>query len=308
MLQVILFILKMIGWILLSIISLFLLILLCVMFVPVRYRGILHYHDDLNAKVCISWLLHIIHLTVSLENGELIQTLRIFGIKFHKKAPKEPTSPKNTENEKDLLDIPETVISEETIDTDERSSINQIKETVDADERSSVNQIKETAPEKQKESLIDKWKRFIKMLYDKIRNIQYTFETICDKIKNIMKKMDSYIEFIQDEQNQSVFRLLMGELGSLFKHIKPRRFRMELEIGSEDPSVTGAILAVLGIIYPIFEGGLHVNPHFDEAVFETDIDFRGHMTAFVFLKTAWKVYFDKDVKRLLKTLKNMEEQ
>lgn len=320
MLQIILLVLKIIGIILLCILGLLILAVLMVLFVPVRYRAIVHYHDDLVAKGKISWLLHIISLTVSYENGELQKIIRIFGIKYKKRERKPKKVKKralakaeSVEQEHELtkaVDMTEsnepTESVNETVQPFKAEQQEKISESEQKNQPKSETEDTADPEEEQKESLLAKWKRFVKMLYKLFHNIQYTIQRIYDKIKQIIGKLEYYTDLIQDEHNQAVLKLLFGQLGVVFGHIKPRKFRMDLSIGTEDPATTGSILAVLGIIYPLFEGGLHVTPYYNESVFETDLDLKGRMTAFVFLRTAWKIYFDKDVKRLLKIMKNGE--
>ncbi|MDY3731327.1 MAG: hypothetical protein SO005_13100, partial [Candidatus Choladocola sp.] len=84
MFHLILGILKIIGIILLILISLFLLILLAIAFVPVRYyaRGKFT-GDETYANVKVSWLLHIISFTFSIDRTAKSKiAVRLFGIKL----------------------------------------------------------------------------------------------------------------------------------------------------------------------------------------------------------------------------------
>ena len=84
MFHLILGILKIIGIILLILISLFLLILLAIAFVPVRYfvQGKFS-GDETYADVKVSWLLHIISFTFSIDRTAKSKiAVRLFGIKL----------------------------------------------------------------------------------------------------------------------------------------------------------------------------------------------------------------------------------
>ncbi|HOO27300.1 MAG TPA: DUF2953 domain-containing protein, partial [Lachnospiraceae bacterium] len=84
---------------------------------------------------------------------------------------------------------------------------------------------------------------------------------------------------------------------------KPQKFRLALHIGMDDPAQTGQALAILGVVYPFFEKGLTVVPEFEKSVFEFDLSVKGRITVFVFLRAAWKIYFNRDFKRMLHILK-----
>lgn len=306
MLSVILLILKIIGIILLSVLALILFTVLLVFFVPIRYRGTLHYHGDLTAAGRISWLLHIISMRVSYEEGELKKVIRIFGIRYRKRKIK-PKKEKVSAPQALKETVEKQTTEEELFPEEWEYAEGQSKACESAEEQPEACETTEEQTEKeQKESFLSKLKRFVKMLYNFFSNIRYTIRKICDNIISMGQKVEHYSQLLQDEHNQAVLRLLFGQTGALLRHVKPRKMQINLEIGTEDPAATGSILAVLGILYPVFEGGLHVTPHFDEAVFETDVDMKGRITVFVFLRAAWKIYFDKDVKHLLKILKNGE--
>lgn len=305
MLQIILLILKVIGIVLLSIIGLLLFMVMLVLFVPVRYRGILHYHDELTAQVRISWLLHIISVRVIYEENELKRIIRIFGIPLKKREKKQKTKQKDQPAYKAA--VQEHTEEREDCIEDRIETKNPEEQTEAVKEIVSEKSVKNEIPKAEKKpTLLEKWKQFVKMLYDFFHKIQYTFRNIYDKIDEIKGKIEYYSDFLQDEHNRNAFTLLLGQAGGLLRHVKPRRFRADLKIGTEDPATTGTILAVLGIIYPFFNGGMHITPFYDRTVFEADTDLRGRVTAVVFLKTAWTVYFDKDFKRLLNTFRNKE--
>lgn len=81
MLHILLLILKIIGIILAVIIGLVLLTLLCILFVPLRYRikadGKLWEDEPFRAEVKISWLLHIVNATFSYPHAAYVK-VRIF--------------------------------------------------------------------------------------------------------------------------------------------------------------------------------------------------------------------------------------
>lgn len=78
MIQLLLFILKLIGWILLGVLGLILGILLLVLFCAVRYRIDGKKEEKLEGNLRISWLFGIISLTVRYQDALLIQA-KLFG-------------------------------------------------------------------------------------------------------------------------------------------------------------------------------------------------------------------------------------
>ena len=81
MLHVILFILKLLGILILILLGLIILAVLLVLFVPVRYRGEGSYFEKVKGNMKISWLLHILSVTVRYEE-EVVIAVRLFGFQI----------------------------------------------------------------------------------------------------------------------------------------------------------------------------------------------------------------------------------
>ena len=71
MLEIILLILKIIGFTLLGLLGLALLLVLAVLFVPVRYKAWGDKHEELKAEGRITWLLHILRIHTTYADGKL---------------------------------------------------------------------------------------------------------------------------------------------------------------------------------------------------------------------------------------------
>ena len=76
---VLLMILKVIGWILLSLLLLVLFLILMILFVPITYRASVSSQEEFWAKVRTSWLFRLVNLHVDYENGQVLVYLRILG-------------------------------------------------------------------------------------------------------------------------------------------------------------------------------------------------------------------------------------
>lgn len=76
-LDILLVILKVIGYTLLGILGLILLILILLLFVPIRYEGYVSYKDEFVLKGRISYLLRLVSARFSMENGKTDFSIRI---------------------------------------------------------------------------------------------------------------------------------------------------------------------------------------------------------------------------------------
>lgn len=83
MLHILLTILKIIGIILLVVLSLILIICACILFVPVRYGAYIRHKDSPELRVKVTYLLHAVSLQIIFRDKKLCKELRIFGFKTH---------------------------------------------------------------------------------------------------------------------------------------------------------------------------------------------------------------------------------
>lgn len=134
-------------------------------------------------------------------------------------------------------------------------------------------------------------------------NIQYTIQNICDKIRSVSDTIKYYKGVIEGEPFQRSFALCKGELMTILKRLKPDRFEVSLIVGMDDPAATGEILAVCGMLYPIFGPQVNVAGDFERKRLEGRVFIKGKLRFFTFVRTAVRIYFNKDIRKLYGLLK-----
>lgn len=319
MVSILLTILKILGIILLILLGLILVLLLLVLFVPVRYR--LDAHRNLQeeapvvADIKATWLLHLISVLFSYPEAAYV-IVKVFGITVYRsdqeKQPKEPkknakktkkadgkagqeTVPAEVENPLETMPA-EAADSQETMQEDGESSPEAAPEKLENPQESEKHDDALTKPE-------PTLKRFFITLWEKIKNIKYTITQICDKIKHIVKNIKYYLKVIQSETFKSAFGLCSGQLFSLLKSIKPRKIKGRLLIGTGDPASTGQVLSIYGMLYPFLGNNISVIPDFEQQIIEGELLVKGRITVFKAVKMAMVIFFNKDVRSVIKLLK-----
>lgn len=144
---------------------------------------------------------------------------------------------------------------------------------------------------------------FFQKLLDAIRNIEYTIQELCGKIKRTMENIRYYTGILQGETFQKAFQNAKSQLLRILKMLKPRKCRVNLIIGLDDPAGTGQITAIYGMLYPLIGHHVFLQTDFEEKIVEGDLYIKGKITVIVFLIAALKLYMDKNVRKLLKILK-----
>ncbi len=341
MLHIILLILKIIGIVLAVVLGMLFLVLISVLFVPVRYRVRAERQegDDsppVEVYVKVTWLLHLVNVLVRYP-GRVAVRVRIlvftlFRLPQKEKKPgrerkpkKEPQPSESMEPKKEPRPQPEesTEHKREQEQKSEAAGSGQEPQP-DGESAESKEEPKQQPgesaesgqePEQEppyKDSFSGKIKKAldkIKAVFEKIKaffqNIQYTIRNICDKIKNTSDTIHYYREVLESEIFRSSLQQCRGELGWVFRKLKPDRFEADLIVGMEDPAATGEILAIYGMLYPLIGQSVRVAGDFecDKTRVEGRFYMRGRIRAFTFIRAAVRLYFNKDIRKLIRLLK-----
>lgn len=329
MLHIILLILKIIGIILLCILGILILSVLCLLFVPARYRIEVTREEGEDkppvlAYVKVTWLLHLFNILVSYP-ADVILRVRIMlftvfrlpkkeaqaGTGHKERKKKKGTKPEKKQNEESGPD--EKTMEDSSENSGEIPSGGGTVQTVpDRQENAKDDLDTGEARQEAKASLFVKIRRIvdkIKQIAVKVKeffgNIQYTIRKFCDKMKAALDNIEYYQEALAGEPFRQSWQLCKEEISSVMKALKPDKFEADLIIGMEDPAALGEILAAWGMMYPLVGRHIRIVGDFEcgRTRVEGSIYIQGKLRAFTFLKTALRIYFNKDIKVFIKQLK-----
>lgn len=314
MLHILLLILKIIGIILAVLTGCVLLALCLVLFVPIHYRVELKRTETegsppIEVKAKITWLLHFVNIRILYPSDIYLKVrilfITLFRLPQKKKSDKKTNKDSNGKTKK--KDNEKAEEAQERRQSDVSTKTEKVKteqngkdtegESVKAD--ASDNADEETQNTNPKLSLKDK----LNKLWNLFKNIWYTIKGICDKIKEILENIEYYLDIIKSDTFKQAFSLCKDELVSILNYIKPRKFIADLIIGMGDPAATGQILSYYGMLYPLIGNNVTVTGDFDMKRIEGSVFFKGRIKLFTFLKAVIRIYFSKDIKKLLKLFK-----
>lgn len=309
-------ILKIIGIVLLVVLLTILVLLLFVLFVPIRYeaRGSRRMEDDVPARIVVRahWLLHIINVSFRYPEAAYVRVrilcFTIFSTKAESEAEKEKKetvqdTAQHTGLSTDITgekkhEMPHEMPPEEQVE-DAPVKFSEEK----TGDNSRKNSGESPGEEDMEEEGSPKFLQFFRKLFEILKNIQYTIQKICDKIKHIIKNIRYYINVIQSEPFRSAWGVCSGEVLGLLQSIRPRKLEGSFTVGTGDPASTAQILAIHGMLYPLIGEHITVIPDFERFVIEGQFQIKGRITLFRFLKTAGRLYFHKDLRKVIRLLK-----
>lgn len=313
MLHILFLILKIIGIILGTLLAVLLIGFCIALFVPVRYqieasRTEAEGAPPIEASAKITWLLHLVNIRIQYP-ADVYLRARIFLFTVFR-LPQKPKNTdgtkkrrkkKRTESGRNVQEAKERQEAESRPDAETVSNA----EAAAQEEAAAMDPVSEpeNKQEKQKKSFLEKLKEKIMQIRKIFQKIWYTLTGICDKIKAIWENIEYYIGVLQSDTFKRAFSLCKEEVLSVFSYIMPRKFQAELTIGTDDPAVTGKILSYYGMLYPFIGGHIAVIPDFERKRIEGTVFIKGKIRLFTFIKAAIRIYFNKDIRKLLKLFK-----
>lgn len=293
-LTVLLLILKILGIVLLVLLGILLALLLIVLFVPVRYQGSGYREEGdpvpVHVQLKVTWLLHLVRVSFIYPEEAFLKVK----VLFFQILPAKEKKKKASNKKKDDRDAKKEADGKRP-KTDKKEAGSDVRETASDQKISDEGNAADEDGGDDRRTLSD----FVRMLFSAIRNIKYTIRKIYDKINHIIHNIRYYIKILQTESFKRAFALCREQLLRLMKIVLPRKVSGTFTIGMEDPAATGQILSIYGILYPLIGDSITVIPDFEKPVMEGSFRFKGKITAFTLIRIAAKIYFDKDLKRVI---------
>nr|WP_295278292.1 DUF2953 domain-containing protein [uncultured Blautia sp.] len=336
MLQILWILIKFILIILGILLGLALLAVLLLLFCPVRYRALAVKENDsfkdVKLEARATWLFHAVGAGISVHNGERKLAITLFGVSLEtikgwfkkkdsrkKKVQKEelPDRVKETVQKKDIVPEKETVHKEsvqeeKTVQKDERPVITPKTEEVSGEKKAHKKPAAKGSLFVRIRGILYKiirlpgnlWNKIISLIkgtVKKIKNIKKTVSEITDRI-------GWWKEFLTNQRTKAALSLLWKDGKGLIRHMFPTKVEGQVTFGCEDPSVTGAALAVLGMTFPFHKNRIQVTPLFDgENQLTGNVFLKGRIYGVVFVKAAIEIYFNKNIKYVINRWKHKED-
>lgn len=308
--NILLWILKIAGILLLLVLGLLLLGLLVILFVPIRYelsaQGNMKEPEKIKGWISVRYFFSLIRFRAAYENENFHWEA---GIAW-KKIGQDIEEGQEQKTERD-----EMTNSEVQEDHTDSTEVIEKKEESPAISRIPQEPVKEkkTAQKEQKKSKERKSKKTKEEKKSFTERIKYTFQKICAKIKSLSDMKDRAETFIKDETHQAAFKKVKKVFFVFLKKWMPKKIKGYVEYGFDDPYYTGKILAWLAIIYPFFGKWVQIVPDFEKTALKGDLYMKGHLRMNHLAAAAIKLAADKNIRstarevlRLIKRQKKEE--
>ena len=289
--MIILSILKIIGIVLACIVGLVLLLVLLVLLVPIRDRfsgdGM---NADIQADGKASWLFGLFSASIRFAEKKLLYRVSVAGISLKKGdfLNPEKSGSEETNLEPQILK-PQKDKKEEKEEKKEKEEKEE-KEAVALEVRNKPEP--EAKSEKEKEDLSDR--------------IEHFFERLSEKYEGLIKKLEQTEAVLTSKVTGRAVKKVKEQLFHILNHIKPKKIAGNINFGLEDPANTAIIYGTIDILaIAVSEGKLIITPEFYQKGISLDMVMQGRILIGYLLVCALRVFFNKDVRRVVRVVRRM---
>lgn len=290
MLHILWVIVKLILILLGILLGLALVAVLLLLFCPVRYRVCATKKESdwkqIQGDGKISWLFGGVSLKAWWRGGKLNLSFRLLGVPIDKLLKKKKrTDPVQTE-------VPES--SSKRIAADQEAKRQEVK--ISQKTKTEKEQIADEDTER--EGIWANITQGVQKIRQKIHGVRNTWKKMCSQ-------WTWWKGFLQHPRVKTAFGLVWKHARFLLKHLFPTKIEGAVTFSCEDPAWTGTVLAVLGMTIPFHKNCVQVTPLFYSGnEVQGNIKFKGRAYGIVFVNAAVRIYFDKNVKYMIKRWKH----
>lgn len=292
----------------------------------------------IKANAVVSWLLHIVHVTVDVDSTGMIINARLFGLfkiystdpefvkkkeekakkkeekrrkKEEKQKQKDAAKKKDgkdsgaEEKDKEVKEASEAKEDNKPVITSEDEKNGKGEKTDKDEDTTDDTDIKESEED---EDIFDpdddeepeEGSDKYKGIKGKFLKIKEKIISIKNKISSLNKKKNYIMDMKDNERVRNGVSYAKDKFLLILKRILPKKLNGYVAFGMEDPASTGKILGTVSAFFPIWGGHVTVVPDFDNKRLEVDADLKGRIMLGLLVIPALKVWFNKDIKYIRK--------
>ncbi|MCR5704761.1 MAG: DUF2953 domain-containing protein [Eubacterium sp.] len=287
-----------IGLLILKILGIILVVVLCLalllLFYPIKYMGNVEVKEkNATYKGTAWWLFHIIHFRIEGENQYGAGKLRVFGIPVYKiNFPgEEEEEEEQASSEKEKSDA----VSENKVETTEA----QVEQKGSGEENPGSFEDEEKIP------FTEKVRRITRKIKELWQTVKEAYGASVEKAELAKVKLQDTKKILKAKTTKRAFYFTKEMVIKILQQIRPRKVEGALTFGMEQPDQTGKILGYVSIGCAMFKiplDRMNITPDFEKKVLDGYLSVKGRILLGIVLVYLLKLYFNRDVKRVMKRL------
>lgn len=196
--------------------------------------------------------------------------------------------------------------SEKTDDAKDNAATDDGKAEAESDSKEdSLSDEAAEALDKPKQSLKEKISGKYKAIREKVSSLMDSLRAMLHLFR---KKKGLLVQYAKKKYVKTAIISTWDRLYWILRHLAPKKYKGNVAFGMEDPALTGEIFAAISPVYFYFNDYLTLMPVFENKLsVGGDIYLKGRIRLFGILLRAWKVYRDKNVRKVIRDSKEVKE-
>jgi len=288
-----LFLLKIIGIILASLIVIVLILLAALLLSYIKYDIKCGNDKDTYFNGNVSYLFGILKITAGYENGETEVCINVFGRQIYPSEKKVKTAKRVKKDNK-----PKKKETEEKTKTEVQTEIKKVK----------VIEQKKKVPEKvlswdEKYKGVSEGKEEFEVRRISIKNIEEITETEKEsKAKNTQEEEKVNAKYFLNlplEDKKIILKSIYKFIKRFLKSVIPKSVKIDAKAGTGDVYYTGLMLAVCGIVKGMIFEDINIEGDFDKAGFIGNTEFGGRFTLGYLLYITLMLVIIKPIRKII---------
>lgn len=275
---------KVIGYILLTIIALFIALILLVLFWPVRYSANGKFdRNDISVKADVSWLFHIVAAGVGYSD-DISAWYRILFWKKNIFDENEDDWDTAADSEKKYDDKENC---DEDAALDEADMVFHIENKVESE--------KDSIPAESENEAVQNREHIKRKKHKNKRTAD-----IKDKLSSKKKIFYKIKSMLSDKADKAAVKHLKEEGFLILKRVCPKKLKLNLEFSTGEPDTTGIALGIIAMFPVCYKNKWNIKCDFEseEAYAAGVFDISGHIFVISVLGAVIRIMLDKNCRRL----------
>lgn len=316
--SVLLVVLKILLWILLAVIGLVILVLALVLFVPIRYQVTGDIEQEIDIKIRITWLLHLLSIQFDKNKAETKTTAKLAFFKIYQTVNQQAPTESEVQSESALIEEPpplpepkEDNQPNDSISTKQRPKPKPMGQQLDGsdDLTASANaehdNVKQSEQKRQPDSRPEQKNKPKAKPKSKSKGKAKTKSAgiEADQEEGSIAKAKRIIEFLQRSENKGVLKFIWKYVKKVIRWLLPKRIRADMEVGLTDPAMTGYLVGVGSLLYVWTDTKVRIAGNFHQKMLRGSFWVKGNLFLFLLIYYALRVIIDRRVRRLFKQIR-----
>lgn len=299
------------GIVIASLILLIVILFLALIFLPVGYSLGGSNKETLYAYFNVSLFLSLFRLKVYYRDKMGYVACRIIGIKVLDKSIPDTVelaeklidkiSKLSNKSDSSSKEEDSTKISEESAENVEEETDLSVEEAEEF--LNEHDEIEDMGPVKKRISFL----RWIKDIVLNIKKKWYNFKDYINKKLNDWNKFKKYCKFywrvLQCPSLKPTLVLLKNIGIDFLKRTFPKKWRMKIIFGDEDPYINAKVYGYVCAAKGLFNKNIDFTPVFGERVLKIDGYVWGYVQPYIMLKAGFQIFANKHVRRMIKLIR-----